>query len=167
MTDNRRGSFSLIEQFMTDEVDWTLFTATLPEGTKYFAIRHTSTDVFGVMVDDISFNYDGGTVSRYNVYYEGQLIATVENGVTTYTVAADQVEAGERTFAVSAVYANGQESKPATATISVTTGIRQLVVDGHPVDVYSVDGKLVRRQATSTEELRGLYIVNGTKVMVK
>ncbi len=167
MTDNRRESFSLIEQFMTDEVDWTLFTATLPEGTKYFAIRHTSTDVFGVMVDDISFNYNGGKVSRYNIYYEGQLIATVENGVTTYTVAADQVEAGERTFAVSAVYANGQESKPATATISVTTGIRQLVVDGHPVDVYSVDGKLVRRQATSTEGLRGLYIVNGKKVMVK
>ena len=79
----------------------------------------------------------------------------------------DKLTAGEHTFAVSAVYANGAESKPVTATITVTTDIRQIAADGKAVDIYSVDGKLVRSQATSLDGLKGLYIVNGKKVMVK
>ena len=45
--------------------------------------------------------------------------------------------------------------------------VRQIAVDGKPVDIYSVDGKLVRSKATSLDGLKGLYIVNGKKVMVK
>lgn len=165
-TDNQPENFELVENFMTDEETWTPYYVLLPEGTKYFAIRHTSNDIFGVLVDDVRFNYVGA-VDKYHVYYEKQLVATVENGVTTYTLAADQVEAGERTFAVTAVYASGQESKPASVSIMVAADIRQIIADGQPVDVFTLDGKLVRRQAKSLDGLRGVYVVKGRKVLVK
>ena len=166
-TDNQPGSFELIESFMTDEESWTQFSVTLPEGTKYFAIRHTSTDVFGVMLDDVTFNY-AGAVTSYNIYCDGQLVATVEDGVTTYTVPADQLTDGDHTFAVTAVYANGQESQPASATLTVT-GIEGLLITGHgqlPADIYTTDGRLVRRQATTLSGLKGIYIINGKKTVI-
>ena len=163
-TDSKPESFELVESFVTDEESWNEFTALLPEGTKYFAIRHTSTDVFGVMLDDVTFNY-AGKMSHYNVYCQGQLIASVEDGTTTYTVAADELPEGECIFAVTAVYANGQESKP--ATINVTTDIRQLMTDGQPVDVYTIDGKQLRSQVTTLDGLKGIYVVNGRTVVIK
>lgn len=165
-TDNQPGSFEMVESFLTDQEVWSPFYVTLPEGAKYFAIRHTSTDVFGVMVDDVKFNY-AGEVSKYNIYDDKQLVATVENGVTTYTFAAGQIADGEHTFAVTAVYANGQESKPAMVTILVTSDIRQITADGHPVDIYTLDGKLVRRQAKSLDGLRGVYVIDGHQVIVR
>ena len=156
----------MVEKYTTDMEDWTKFTADLPEGSKYFAIRHTSTDIFGVMLDDVTFNY-AGSMSQYRIYCEGTLVATVDNGVTDYTVAADQLTEGEHTFAVTAVYANGQESKPATATIVVVTDIRQIVAAGRPVDVYTVDGKLVRSQAKSLDGLKGVYVIKGRTIMIK
>ena len=131
------------------------------------AIRHTSTDVFGVMLDDVTFNY-AGAVTSYNIYCDGQLVATVEDGVTTYTVPADQLTDGDHTFAVTAVYANGQESQPASATLTVT-GIEGLLITGHgqlPADIYTTDGRLVRRQATTLNGLKGIYIINGKKTVI-
>ncbi len=165
-TNNQPESFEVVEKYTTDMEDWTKFTADLPEGSKYFAIRHTSTDIFGVMLDDVTFNY-AGSMSQYRIYCEGTLVATVDNGVTDYTVAADQLTEGEHTFAVTAVYANGQESKPATATIVVVTDIRQIVAAGRPVDVYTVDGKLVRSQAKSLDGLKGVYVIKGRTIMIK
>ena len=165
-TDNQPENFELVESFSTDQEAWTPFSVNLPEGSKYFAIRHTSNDVFGVLLDDVRFNYVG-KVSKFNVYYEKQLVATVENGVTTYTVAADQMEDGERTFSVTAVYANGQESKPVSVTITVATGIHQIMADGQPVDVFTLDGKLVRSNAKSLDGLKGVYVVGGQKVIIR
>ena len=134
----------------------------------YIAIRHfNSYDNFALVVDDISFLKAPALPVKYNIYSDQQLVATVEGESTTYTIAADNIGDGEHTFAVTAVYPNGTESKPATATITVTTDIRQLATDGKPVDVYSIDGKLLRRQATNLEGLKGAYIVNGKVVIGK
>ena len=165
-TNNQPENFELLEQYSTDAIEWTQFFVQLPEGTKYFAIRHTSTDIFGVMLDDVSFRYNGGTLKSYNIYYEGNLLATVEGDVTTYAVSPDLIEAGERTFSLSAVYANGMESKPVNATILVTSDIQELTVNHGPVDIYTIDGKLVRSGATNLTGLRGIYVVNGKKVMI-
>lgn len=168
-TDKEVASFTKVADFSTDATEWTEFTADLPAGTKYFAIRHTATDVFGLLVDDVTFMSAGGAEApaSFNIYLASEQIANVEGDKTTYTVAADKLTIGENTFAVTAVYANGAESKPVTATITITTDIRQIAADGKAVDVYSVDGKLVRSQATSLDGLKGLYIVNGKVVMVK
>ena len=43
----------------------------------------------------------------------------------------------------------------------------QLTIGGEPVDVYSIDGKLVRKNATNLNGLKGAYIINGKKYVVK
>lgn len=167
-TDNKVENFTKVADYSTDATEWTEFTADLPAGTKYFAIRHTSTDIFGLLIDDVKFSANStATVASFNIYYNNEKIATVEGDKTTYTVAADKVEVGTQTFGVSAVYANGAESRVTTATIEIVTGIEQIAADGKPVDVYSIDGKLIRNQAKSLDGLKGLYIVNGKKIMVK
>ena len=169
-TDDNVESFTKVADYSTEAVEWTEFTADLPAGAKYFAIRHTSKDIFGLLVDDVTFAAAGATApvpTSFNIYFEKDKVASVEGDKTTYTVAVDKLTAGEHTFAVTAVYATGAESKPVTATVTVTTDIRQIAADGKAVDIYSVDGKLVRSQATSLDGLKGLYIVDGKKIMVK
>lgn len=169
-TDNQPSSFTVVSSESTAATDWVEFTADLPAGTKYFAIRHTSTDVFGLLIDDVTFAAGEGAPLvpvNYNVYYEQGKLATVNADVTTYTAKADQIGVGEHVFSVTAVYAGGVESKPISATVDVITNINQIAVNGKPVDVYTLDGKLVRRQTTSLDGLKGFYIINGKKVMIK
>ena len=48
-----------------------------------------------------------------------------------------------------------------------TTGI-QCLEAGRPVDVYGIDGRLIRRQTTDLKGLKkGVYVVDGQKVVVK
>lgn len=48
------------------------------------------------------------------------------------------------------------------------TDIRSVFATGNPVDIYTVDGILVRRQVTSAEGLqKGIYVVEGHKFFVK
>ena len=144
--------------------------------TGYIAIRHYNvTDMFVLVVDDITYAPAAPATSRvasagptsYNIYYEGNKIASVEGDKTSYTVPASQITAGSRTFGLTAVYADGSESKPVTSEVEVTTGIKQIATDGKPVDIYAIDGKLVRRQSKSFDGLKGLYIINGKKVLIK
>ena len=74
---------------------------------------------------------------------------------------------GQHTFAVTAVYEGGMESAPATAVLAIHSGISEIALDGQPVDVYTVDGRLVRRQATSLDGLKGIYLIGNKKVCVK
>lgn len=169
-TDSEIASFTKVAEGTLTSAGWNSVTAQLPEGTKYFAIRNnTSGDgAMCVMLGDIKFTANSSaTVTSFNIYYNGEKIATVEGDKTTYTVAREKVEVGTQTFGVSAVYANGAESRVTVATIEIVTGIHQIAADGKAVDIYSLDGKLVRSQATSLDGLKGFYIVNGKKVMVK
>ena len=69
-------------------------------------------------------------------------------------------------YAVTAIYADGTESKP--VEVNITTALDNIENDGKPIDIYTVDGKLVRRQATSLDGLRkGVYVVGNKKVIVK
>ena len=133
----------------------------------YIAIRHyNSYDQFAMVVDDISFTKAPSQPVKYNIYVDQELIATVESEVTTYTVAADQLGEGAHDFAVTAVYADGRESRPAVVSFDVITGIQQLE-ESQPVDVYTVDGKLIRRKAKTLDDLKGVYIINGRGVFIK
>lgn len=169
-TDSEIASFTKVAEGTLTSAGWNSVTAQLPEGTKYFAIRNNTLGdgAMCVMLGDIKFTANSSaTVTSFNIYYNGEKIATVEGDKTTYTVAREKVEVGTQTFGVSAVYANGAESRVTVATIEIVTGIQQIAADGKAVDVYSLDGKLIRSQATSLDGLKGLYIVNGKAVMVK
>lgn len=164
------NSFTQIsEELVADDVmsEYSIDLTSYAGQMGYVAIRHfNSSDMYVLVVDDITYTM-GGQPSKYNIYYEDALIASIEGNTTTYTVAAEKLEFGEHTFAVSAVYGNGQESKPTTATITVTVDIKQIAADGSPVDIYSIDGKLIRRQATSLKGLKGMFVANGKTIILK
>ena len=163
-TDAAIENFISLEDVWTDATDWTEYTFSLPEGTKYFAIRHTAQDVFGLMLDDVTFERGASAPVGYNVYVDGVLVGSTTD--TAYDLPATGLTDGEHTFAVTAVYVGGKESVPATAVIDISGGIDEITLDGQPVDVYTIDG-LVRRQVTSLDGLKGLYLIGNKKVYVK
>ncbi len=162
-TDNKPESFTKVADCQISSAEWAEFTADLPAGTTYFAIRHTAQDIFGLLIDDITYTRGGGEIDHYNIYVDGELVDSTDG--TTINVEID--ESGEHTVSVSAVYTNGQESAPVSADPVTTTAIDKVTVDGKPVDIYSIDGKLIRKQATTLEGLRGIYVINDKKVIIK
>ena len=158
-TDNSPASFTSVASLSSNSTNWTECTATLPAGTKYFAIRHTSNDIFALYVDDVTFiPADPNTSSlpapdAFNIYLDGELVATVNGDVMTYTI--PNVDPGQHECSVTAVY-DGVESDPATATAIVpvpqSMTLAQLVADGEVgirytiseplLAVYSVGNKL-------------------------
>ena len=53
-------------------------------------------------------------------------------------------------------------------TVTATTFISRILASGKPFDVFTLSGQKVRRQATTLEELpKGIYIVEGRKVVIK
>ena len=134
--------------------------------TGWIAIRHyNSKNEFELVVDDITYLPSSGIfeVDHFNVYLDGKLATTAKADEATATL--EGVEKGTHTVAVSVVYTNGKESKPAEA--SVTTDLKSITVITQPVDVYSLEGKLIRRQTTTFDGLKGVYIVGGKKVVLK
>lgn len=68
---------------------------------------------------------------------------------------------------MTAVYANGMESKPATTSLEVVTAINEILNSGKSFTIYTLDGKLISNQATSLNGLKGVYIINNKTVVVK
>ena len=62
-TDNEVSSFTRVQNFNSTATSWTKRSVTLPAGTKYFAIHHYSMDVFGVLIDDITYERPVGGVA--------------------------------------------------------------------------------------------------------
>ncbi len=168
-TGKETTDFQLIQEVTDNGGAWSTVSYELPEGTKYFAVRNITDGDNGFVLAVDNFNYlaGGGEVASYNIYIDGELVATVEGDVTTYIVDPETIDNGDHQFSVTAVYDNGKESKPVTTTFEVTTAIEQIAKDGKPVDVYSLDGKLVRQQAKSFDGLKGVYVINGRAVLVK
>ncbi|MBQ8657479.1 MAG: hypothetical protein IJ527_10600 [Prevotella sp.] len=183
-TDNQPESFTLIEEVEDNGNAWNNVSYNLPEGTTYFAIRNVTGGDSGFIlaVDNITFTVGGGEVDHYNIYLDEEQVAQVgvdgeeitvnaealhrAAAALSYTIAG--VEPGEHKVAVTVVYTNGQESSPVAAgTNTVVTGIVKLLIEGQPVDIYTIDGKLVRQQTTNLNGLSGAYIINGKKVILK
>ena len=165
MTDTDADSFISMGSEWLDVTSWTELSYTIPEGAKYFAIRHTSCDIFGLMLDDVTFERGAIAPVGYNVYVDGELVGNTTQ--TTFAMSAIELINGKHNFAVTAVYDSGKESAPATAVLDVTSSISEIAIHGKPVDVYTLDGRLVRRQATSLDGLKGVYLIGNSKVYVK
>ena len=124
-TDNNPASFSLVKSFTSNATSWTQRTASLPAGTKYFAIRHTAYDIFGVMIDDVTYEISNVVETQlapesYNIYLDGQLVGNVNANTFSYTF--NNVSDGEHECAVSAVYSYGESvAVPATFTTQPKT----------------------------------------------
>ena len=117
-TDNTYSSFSIVGSTREcSSTDWTQVTVTLPAGSKYFAIRHTSEDIFGLMIDDITYIPAPEHPVSYNIYLDGQFVANVDANTFSYTF--NDVSDGDHECSVSAVYNLGESvAVPATFTIT-------------------------------------------------
>ncbi len=166
-TGTNPDDFTLVKTVTIESGNWTEVSFDVPEGATHFAIHHV-TEEGGYMlgIDDVTFVAGAGTLTGYNIYRDGKVIATVDATTLKYTDAGGQGE--NSTYAVSAVYTDG-ESVPVIATF-VPTSIEDIeaLTKGQPFDVYTLDGKLVGKDLTNVKRLhQGIYIINGRKVTVK
>lgn len=147
-TDKSTDSFQRIGDVReAPQAEWTEVSVELPEGAKYFAIRCVSNDKFMFMLDDITYigakNYDA-TPLAYNIYRDGEVVAKVDGSQTGFTD-VERIPAGDHSYFVTVIYAQG-ESAPSNTVTLTTTAIKPLTVDnldGADVQVFTVDGKLV------------------------
>lgn len=148
--------------------EWQEMKVDVPEGTRYFAIHQTSlcsgTGNYLLSIDDATFKTAADKPVAYNIYCDGKLVGTVSaDGDLSFN---GTVPEGDHEWAVTAVYSDGEESQP--VSIKTGTGIETLLISSGSVDVYSIDGKLVRRQAKCMNGLQaGVYIVNHKKVVIR
>lgn len=171
-TDTARASFRRLGgPLQATGGKWTEVRSELPEGTRYFAIRHCSKydqasgTPFIFMVDDVSVEADNDSVAAYRVYRDGRLLAQVPG--TAYT---DGTASGatDYLYQVTVVYADGGESSPVSLELRTPGSVRDVVSLQAPADIFATDGCLVRRAATTLDGLQpGVYIVNGKKVLIK
>lgn len=160
--DTDTASFATLRTEDVSGGEWKQFDAELPEGAKYFAIQQVTPGrkTFLFAIDDITYRRGIGMPVSYNIYNDGKLIGSTSNLTAEVDIASGN-------FAVTAVYADGTESEP--VTVGVATEIGKLVVDeSNPVDIFTIDGKLARRAATTTRGLKpGVYVAGGQKIIVE
>lgn len=110
-TDNNHSHFSKLgNSYSINSTSWSPQSVNLPAGTKYFAIVHTSNDIFGLMVDDITYErvVPGEQPTSYNIYLDGVLVGNVNSDVYSYTF--NNLTTGQHNCGVSAVYTLGESA---------------------------------------------------------
>lgn len=132
-TDSAMSSFEKIYEGSVP-MQWTNVAVELPEGTRFFAIRHTMADGFCFLLDDITYTPSTGgasllTLQGYNVYRDGQLLNAEPLTTTSYADTEAQ-EGQDHIYNVTAVYAQG-ESAASSFSLSATA-----------IDTIAADGKL-------------------------
>jgi len=160
-TDMEVASFIKIGDTNTATTDWQQMNVELPEGTKYFAIRCISKDIFGFLLDDFQFTAGVDAPTSFNIYADGEFVAnTTETSylVTTPAQAPARAEANGHVYAVTAVYADGTESAPAKIVVDDIVGIEQIAAEAKKAPVYNTVGVRV------SEPKAGIFITNGKKV---
>lgn len=184
------AKFTPLETVAVGDVDnnaspvWETVEAQLPDNAVRFAIQYASFDTFGVMLDDINYIPEGGTlhITAYQVFRaqgdasEYTKISEVETpGYTDATVKS----AIKNSYYVIPVISDGSLGLQSNVVVVETSGLTQtdrgqaiygltgeiilLGFDGQEVSVITTDGKtMVRTVAegrTSIPVAAGVYIV--------
>lgn len=175
-TDGQSSDYTKAYEGSVTEVGWKEVSVELPEGTHYFAIRNVTSADNAFMLSVANIRYAKGTtgVEKFNIWAsiagEWTLVDDVPGTASSVELTGAEVMKATA-VAVSAVYPGGQESKPVVVRFGLgnqeLTAITELMASGKSVDVYSIDGKLIRSQANSLEGLKGTYVIEGRKVILK
>lgn len=161
-----RDDFILAKELVIDNSDkWKKCEVELPEGAKYFAIRVVTSDGHMCMIDDVSFTAGSCTeIVSWNVYRNNTLLANVPANTLNYV---DENRTAQYKYNVTAVYATGEESAYSN-DVTNCAGMPDITDNVKSYDVYSIDGKIIRLNATDLDDLdAGLYIVNGKKMIIR
>lgn len=185
--------FTPVSQITSFTTHWKDYTASLPEGTQYFALRYCSTDAFAIWVDEVEYQAYLGSddleLKGYNLYRNGERINSAPIAEAAFRDEA--LPYGHYMYMATAQYGEA-ESAPSqyafivhrdagldsaeSSSLAFTQG-RRIVVRtdmGRSVGVYSLQGELLyQTQGSCTFEApaAGLYIVNidgeSVKLLVK
>ena len=152
-TDTDPDSFISVKEISGITTDgnrsWTEYTADLPDGAKYFALRYRSADCFMLMVDDVTYAPAGATsleLAGYNVFRNGVKINSDLVQGESYT---DEEASDGDVYVVVAVYASGETSAPSNEYTADLSGILDLtmgrVVKGMKgqIEIRGIEGKVV------------------------
>lgn len=186
ISDTNISSFQLLEKETKGTLEWEEFVYTLPNNAKYFAIRYTSTDIFALLIDDISFvdasSSSDLTILGYNVY--GNAGNKLNNEVVTETtfVAPIVMADGDSHYNVTVVYNEGESLYSNTFVYDGGVGIEDINglgvnvyghddfikienVAGRVVRVFAIDGRVICNIKSTDDNILipaevGAYIVN-------
>lgn len=151
-----KGDFKRIGDLRSAPVAWTQEKVTLPEGTRYFAIRCVSEDCYVFLVDDIRFYassaYTGElSLVGYNVYRDDTRLTAEPVMEQQYT---DAIDEAMHKYAVTVVYDKG-ESAYSNIWTAHDSGLDGIAADGVKVSattgaviVEGAAGRTVRIAAT-------------------
>lgn len=170
--------FNEVETVISVPTTWTEYSYEVPEGTKYFAIRHITMNGIYLMVDDLTYTPAGSerlNMEGYQVYQNGELIETVDKDVVTYT--HNSQPDGNHTYAVAVKYDKG-ESANETVRVAVdaldnvysqgpsAVGLQGRIAvrgaDGLKVNIYNAEGiHLYTSEGNETFAVSpGVYVVS-------
>lgn len=164
-SDTDINHFNILKTVEISGGEWQKIEAELPEGTKFFAIRNVTkpSTAYILLIDDISYYVGGGNVEKYNIYRDGILIGST----TDYNYIDVNVTKGNHIYQVTASYINNIESAPTTIEV-IPTGISTVSNSSITYDIYTLSGVCLKHQANTLKGLRrGVYIINGKKVIIK
>ena len=162
-TDRNVESFTNVVFDQEVTTQWKRYTVKLPQGAKYFAFRMTSWggDILGIDGVEFESALDGLETTGYNVYRDGQLVATTSNDVLEFT--DTEAANGNHTYVVSAQYGDTESMPSNEVTIDVTTGINSLMADGSlTVNGRNIEFNGAGSLAIATPDGRTIYSSNGT-----
>lgn len=110
--------------------DWVHYAYTLPKDARHFAIRACSPggNIAVAFLDDITYTPAITTetevnLTGYNVYRDGEVVATLGKDQTSYT---DDASANGNSYFVTAVYSEGESNGSDTYTNDAATAINEL-----------------------------------------
>ena len=164
-TDKDRASFVSVVKFekIQHKNEWKQYTATLPAGTKYFAIHYYSNYRSGVAIDDVHFSTGSGLTSPetvhigYNVYCDA---AKVNDEVITDTQYALPEGAPSGDYTVKAVY-NNAESKPSASLYISTVGVEGVAASAVGVSVEGSEVAISGEGAFAIADVAGRTVAKG------
>lgn len=144
--------------------EWTEYTAQLPAGAKYFAIRSCATSSFMLMVDDVTYeayeSFGDLSLVGYNIYRDG--VKLNREPVAEPSFADGYMPDGTYNYVVTVVYDKGESVASNVFTIGVVDGISSVAVETNDnAPAYNLAGQKVN------DSFKGVVIKNGKKVVVK
>ena len=158
-TDTQLSSFRVVSgnSVVQPTSAWQEYSYTVPEGTKYFAIRYVASDAFGLMLDDLTFEAELEVVDLlgYNVYCNNQKITPEPIGETTFMQSGLDLENKGYIYRVSAVYEQGESMLSNAVSVGNLTGIEDMQAEG----IHVFGGDLYRQCSEQT----GLHLFCGRK----
>ena len=115
-TGTNASDFTALSSSVTTTATWTEYSYTVPAEAKYVAIHCTSNDQYIFCVDDITISGESGTGSHYNLYRDGELIASNIAG-GSYT--DNNVPDGTHCYTLRTACANDFESTGITECVTI------------------------------------------------